>query len=304
MGARFPKGESASMDGAGEPSERSAGPQTAMDSMAKRTVPLFDMHCHLDFLENAAELAHEGAQDGAAFFSNTVRPADYEDSCGRLAGEPNVRVGLGAHPWWIGGGSIGAEEFESMLACIDGACFIGEVGLDFGRVHGQRIDAQLQAFRAIARCCAAQGGKVLSIHAVRSAGAVLDILEETGALESCACIFHWFSGTSEELTRARRAGCCFSVNRRMLETKRGRAYVQAIEGNRLLLETDLPACAAARLGYDAYREDIRRAASLLADARQGRGTDASELLQRIAQTSRALLGYPPGSSSRRAEQGE
>lgn len=79
----------------------------------------------------------------------------------------------------------------------------------------------------------------------RSAGAVLDVLESHGLLipnpDSPAIIFHWFSGTSDELTRARNAGCYFSVNERMLATKRGREYARQIPLDRLLLETDAPA---------------------------------------------------------------
>ena len=88
-------------------------------------------------------------------------------------------------------------------------------------------------------------GRVISIHAVRSAGAVLDVLESHGLLipnpDSPAIIFHWFSGTSDELTRARNAGCYFSVNERMLATKRCREYARQIPLDRLLLETDAPA---------------------------------------------------------------
>ena len=88
-------------------------------------------------------------------------------------------------------------------------------------------------------------GRVISIHAVRSAGTVLDALESFGLLtlspNSPAIIFHWFSGTSNEFVRARNAGCHFSVNERMLATKRGREYARQIPLDRLLLETDAPA---------------------------------------------------------------
>ena len=88
-------------------------------------------------------------------------------------------------------------------------------------------------------------GRVLSIHAVRAAGATLDILESSGLLKndpnSPTIIFHWFSGTSDELVRARHAGSFFSINERMLATKRGREYARQIPLNRLLLETDAPA---------------------------------------------------------------
>ena len=87
-------------------------------------------------------------------------------------------------------------------------------------------------------------GRVISIHAVRSAGTVLDVFESHGLLiqnpDSPVIIFHWFSGTSDELVRARNAGCYFSVNERMLASKRGREYARQIPLDRLLLETDAP----------------------------------------------------------------
>ena len=73
----------------------------------------------------------------------------------------------------------------------------------------------------------------------------MDTLESNDLLKdvpnSPTIIFHWFSGTSDEFVRARIAGCYFSVNERMLATKRGREYARQIPLDRLLLETDAPA---------------------------------------------------------------
>ena len=116
---------------------------------------------------------------------------------------------------------------------------LGEVGLDFAPRRDGTQERQLAAFERVASACD-QGGKVVSIHAVRAATQVLDVLERHRSCERNVCIIHWFSGTSDELTRAVRLGCRFSVGTRMLATKRGRAYVRAIPPDRLLLETDLP----------------------------------------------------------------
>ena len=69
---------------------------------------------------------------------------------------------------------------------------------------------------------------------------IMDILEEYELLEDNTIIFHWFSGSSAQLKRARELGCFFSVNAFMLQTKRGREYAKAIPLDRLLIETDLP----------------------------------------------------------------
>lgn len=124
---------------------------------------------------------------------------------------------------------------------------IGEVGLDFSARFAGSEPLQVQAFDRLCDALVQHplAGRVISIHAVRSAGTVLDALESYGLLtpspNSPAVIFHWFSGTSNEFVRARNAGCYFSVNERMLATKRGREYARQIPLDRLLLETDAPA---------------------------------------------------------------
>ena len=76
------------------------------------------------------------------------------------------------------------------------------------------------------------------------------------------------------------------MNPRMLQSKRGRAYAQAIPGNRLLLETDLPAQAGASWDAECVRQLLGQTACQLAELR---GEDVADLQERIAATSRALL---------------
>lgn len=94
------------------------------------------------------------------------------------------------------------------------------------------------AIPALAAASALAKKRVLSVHAVQAAGCALDILQETGCLNACVCVFHWFSGTGEELVRARKAGCYFSFSPRALATKRSRAYAAQIPPDRLLFESD------------------------------------------------------------------
>lgn len=250
------------------------------------SLSLFDMHCHLDFDADPRALADGLAARGAGALSVTVTPEGYERAARLLASCSNVRVGAGLHPWWVERGPEGEEAVERAVANAGATRYVGEVGLDFGSKHVGTREAQVAAFGRIAAACAAEGGKVLSIHAVRSAGTVLDILERTGALEGNACIFHWFSGTSDELQRALRAGCFCSVNPRMLVAKRGRAYAQAIPSDRLLLETDAPSEPGEP--YDPAAEAARLASMLetLADLRRA---PVEELAARVARTSRELL---------------
>ncbi len=254
-----------------------------------------------------------------------------------LAGfAPQVRVGLGIHPWWVADGACGPDEVALFERLAPGAALISEVGLDFQPRREATRAVQTEAFTRVCRaaakplgaadagdrshlseregstlaghsvpegssahagradepaaaCAAAErtvAKRVMSIHSSKAAAAALDILEQTGCLDACTCVFHWFSGSQDELSRAIDAGCLFSVNERMLKTKRGRAYARAIPESRLLLETDTPPKRVVRFSPEAHISQLERTVGLLAEAR---GADAAALAERIACTSRALF---------------
>ena len=249
---------------------------------------IFDMHCHLDFDPDPAAAASRARERGLGAFSCTVEPVAYEAAAAALAGTIGVEAGLGLHPWWVRDGAAGEEQLAEFERLAPRARLIGEVGLDFGPRHVDMKEAQLAALdREAAACEAAAGGKVLSIHAVRSGAAVLDVLERHGLTESCTCIFHWFSGTPQERDRALGLGCCFSANPRMLQTKHGRAHIKAIPQDRLLLETDLPEDAG--MPFDA-QVVVERLEALLDGIAELRGDDRAQLAEGVAETSRRLLG--------------
>lgn len=280
----------------------------------------FDMHCHLDFADDAITIAEQAAKLGIGALSATVTPEGYVRACQTLGGSmPHVRVGLGLHPWRVADGRCGEETVALFEQLAPAARWIGEIGLDFAGARceeGARA-AQLAAFdRALAAICdegpgedvplgatTASSGmpfasmpaassarsaypKLISLHAVRAAGFVLDALERSGATEHHHCIFHWFSGTSADLTRAVRAGCFFSVNARMLATKRGRAYARAIPEKRLLLETDAPAREDTPWSAQQWRTQLEETLAMLADAR---ATSPAHLAETLATTSAFLL---------------
>ena len=208
---------------------------------------LFDAHCHLDLMSDPNAVTHEAATMGLGLFDCGVIPRNFATANKRASSSPNVIAGVGLHPWWIADGRCGTAEVDLLCELASRERFIGEVGLDFSSRFAGTEGIQMQAFerlcQALSQCPLA--GRVLSIHAVRAAGATLDILESNGLLKdtpnSPTIIFHWFSGTSDELVHARHTGCFFSINERMLATKRGREYARQIPLNRLLLETDAPA---------------------------------------------------------------
>ncbi len=207
----------------------------------------FDTHCHLDLMLGPDAAASESAASGLGLFDCGVDPRDFSAANERARRLPGNIAGVGLHPWWLADGRCGPAEVNLLCEVAAQERYIGEVGLDFSARFAGSKPLQIQAFDRLCDTLVLNplAGRVISIHAVRSAGTVLDVLESHGLLipnsDSPVIIFHWFSGTSDELVRARNAGCYFSVNERMLATKRGREYARQIPLDRLLLETDAPA---------------------------------------------------------------
>ena len=202
---------------------------------------MYDLHCHAGFSADPAALGMLIEASDLQVLSATVTPDEFTRISAQLADAPSVHIAAGLHPWWIPDDELAADKAtEQLLAALERTRFVGEIGLDFSPSHVHSKQAQLHSCARILAACADKGGKVLTIHSVRATNALLDLLEETRCTANCACIMHWFSGTSDELHRAIELGCFFSVGEHMLATKRGRAYVRAIPEGRLLLETDLP----------------------------------------------------------------
>ena len=136
---------------------------------------------------------------------------------------------------------------------------------------------------------------MLSIHSVASAGEVLDGLGTEGLLDAgprrCECVLHWFSGSSDELWRAIRAGCWFSVGERMTSTRRGREYCRLIPSGRLLLETDLPEVPGASCPVGSIPSSLARAVSALASIR---GASADDIAHVTTENAEGLLARDGG----------
>ena len=254
--------------------------------MAPNDLIYFDAHCHLGWFVNPAEVAHAAADRGLGLFSVTVTPGEFCALRLSLAGKKNVTLAAGLHPWWVRDRS----DADALFELIPDLRFIGEIGLDGAPRHADTWDVQRAIFERTCEACTETSDpsapKVLSIHAVRSAGVVLDVLEQTGAAERCRCVLHWFSGTSDELARARELGCWFSLGKRSLATRRGREYARVLPLDRLLLETDLPEAEHARTDVPALAGSLGRAAGAVASAR---GVETEEVRRVSVDNATALL---------------
>lgn len=232
----------------------------------------FDAHVHANLMDSPLNVARSSHDAGLGFFACGVTPHDYLELAPQLT-QDNIRVGLGAHPWYTSDGRVTQKDIELLLELMEQTPYIGEIGLDFSSrycVDGLQ-DLQVKAFTKICTRAAelSRNGqpRVLSMHTVRSVDAVLDILEQTGAAQACIPIIHWFSGSSDELQRAIKLGCWFSVGEMSLKTKRGREYAKVYPKDKLLAETDLPSSDQTNIGSADIVDSLKRALSGLSEAR-------------------------------------
>ena len=232
----------------------------------------FDAHVHANLINSPLNVARSSNDAGLGLFTCGVTPHDYLELAPQLT-QDNIRVGLGAHPWYISDGRVTEKDIELLLELMGETPYLGEIGLDFSSrycVDGLQ-ELQVKAFTKICKRAAelSRNGqpRVLSMHTVRSVDAVLNILEQTGAAQACIPIIHWFSGSSNELQRAIKLGCWFSVGEMSLKTKRGREYAKVYPKDKLLTETDLPSSDHTDISASDIVDSLKRALSGLSEAR-------------------------------------
>ncbi len=243
---------------------------------------LVDFHCHLDLYPDFEALVRESERLEIFTLAVTTTPKAWARNRILASNTKYVRAALGLHPQLVAEHWREIDLWENLLG---EARYVGEVGLDAGPRHFSSMARQEEIFRRILRRCAEAGNKILSIHSVRSATKVLDLIEEEVPAGRAKFVFHWFSGSSAEAKRAASVGCYFSVNGQMLQSDRGRALVSSLPEDRLLTETDGPFTSQG--GGTARPRDVRQAVKLLGTTR-GLSTDESAAV--VLRNLRTLTG--------------
>jgi TatD DNase family protein len=205
--------------------------------MIVKRASLVDFHCHLDLYPDleSAVAACEAARVFTLAVTTTPRawPRNHE-----LASKTrHVRAALGLHPQLV---SERAHEITLWEELLPRTQYVGEVGLDAGPRFFRSFEQQKEIFGRVLQLCARAGGKIVSVHSVRSAKAVLDMIEANLPASRGRVVLHWFTGTRSEARRAVDLGCYFSINRQMIVNEKHRAVVAQLPLNRLLTETDGP----------------------------------------------------------------
>jgi TatD DNase family protein len=201
------------------------------------TSGLVDFHCHLDLYPDHQAIVRESEEAGVFTLAVTTTPRAWSRNQELAQATRHVRAALGLHPQLV---AERASELPLWEAHLTETRYVGEVGLDAGPRFYKSFDLQKQVFEHVLRCCAKAGNKVITVHSIRAAKAVLDHIEAYLPPSQGRVVLHWFTGSKAEAKRAIEMGCYFSINAAMLDNERHASMVAAIPLDRLLTETDGP----------------------------------------------------------------
>lgn len=195
---------------------------------------LVDAHCHIDLFPDPKSIVEESEHRKIHTIAVTNAPSVFFHTRDLCRGLIYVHAAVGLHPELAV--SQGHELYQ-MWKHLDETRFVGEVGLDYTTADTGVRQRQRDVFSAILARCAECGSKIVTVHSRRSA---TDTLAMIGNAFPGTIIMHWFSGTTRELEHAAMAGCWFSVNAAMVNSRSGQTLISAIPRDRLITETDGP----------------------------------------------------------------
>lgn len=198
---------------------------------------LIDFHCHLDLYPDHETLVSECERLGIYTLAVTTTPRAWSRNRDIVLSTKRVRAALGLHPQVV---AERAEELSLWEKYLPETRYVGEIGLDASPRYYRSMELQKKVFTRMLSCCAEAGDKILTVHSVRSASVVLDLIEAHLPNDRGRVVLHWFTGTKAEAKRAVELGCYFSINREMANSARGQALIGMLPIERVLTETDGP----------------------------------------------------------------
>jgi TatD DNase family protein len=245
------------------------------------TGTLVDFHCHLDLYPDYVAAVAECERIGVHTLAVTTTPKAWPHNLAIASKTKHVRAALGLHPQLV---AERAGELALWEEYLPQARYIGEVGLDAGPRFYRSFEEQKRVFARVLMLCAEAGGKILTVHSVRAASAVLDMVELQLPPTRGRVVLHWFTGSSAEARRAINLGCYFSINAEMMRSDKHRRFVAELPIDRILTETDGPFTKCE--GRPARPGDVATTVETLARVR---GLDAAAMAKIVRTNLRALV---------------
>lgn len=203
---------------------------------------LFDAHCHLQDERLLPHLDEAMGRATAAGVSGLMCCGSCEEDWALLPGIarrfPQVRLSFGLHPWHAGGRTANwLDILETRLTSTPSA--VGEIGLDHALDKSTFADQESVLLDQIRLANAL--GLPVTMHCRRAWGRLMELLDQKG-WPAHGFALHSYSGSVELVPPLVRRGAFLSFSGAVTfeQNRKGRAAVEAVPRDRLLIETDAP----------------------------------------------------------------
>jgi len=205
---------------------------------------LIDTHAHLEDIENLDEALARAEAAGVA--TVVTMGADSKSNSWALNESikherPRLKIfrALGIHPGLIDASMVN-NDIQFVEGNVGNVVAVGEIGLDYW-YKAVRKDEEKKALQraTFARLLeiARKHGKPVSIH---SRGAWTDCVNMTIEASVRKAVFHWFTGSQDDLKKLLDKGYYVSASPALAYSKEHRAIIENAPLERILLETDSP----------------------------------------------------------------
>ena len=195
---------------------------------------MIDTHCHINFFENAGDIALECEKRKVQTIYVTTLPSQFNETYRYVESLKYVNASLGFH--CLESKYNLEKEKRLFLKNMNKTKFIGEVGLDFSKRAHKSKEEQLEVFEFVLESIKKKE-KIINLHSSNAEDKVLELLEKYKVKKA---IFHWYSGKIGTLNRILDYGYYFSVNESMCKSKKGQNIISKIPKEKVLVETDAP----------------------------------------------------------------
>jgi TatD DNase family protein len=246
---------------------------------------LIDTHAHLEDIERLDE-ALVRAEDAGVTAVITMGADNKSNNWVLNEGVKHGRHGLkiypalGIHPGWIDVSRVDAD-IQFTEDNISKVAAVGEIGLDYWykavRKDEEKKALQRATFRRLLEI-AEKHGKPVSIHSRGAWADCVNITVETGTKKA---VFHWFTGSLDDLGRLLDHGYYVSATPAAAYSKEHRATIENAPLERILLETDSPV---SYKGEPAEPSHVHKALAAVAELKKEKQEIVAEVTTENAET--------------------
>jgi len=235
-------------------------------TVEKQVTEMADAHCHLDLLEDIAQIAESIRYGVRTIVTNGVNTKSNMRAM-ELADNKNIFAMLGIDPEHAG---VGDDELEFTIKTIRQNATrisgIGEIGLDYGRVKEKvGVERQKEVFGAFLEL-AKELRLPVSVHSRDAIVEVIHTLEEKG-MEMVH--IHFFEGSVQQAKEIEKRGWLISVPP-INSSKRGK-IIKEIAIDNIMAESDAPV-------VGVTPRDVEKSIEIVAEAKRIEFKRAADLL--------------------------